>query len=101
MDAVMDTMFPPQQGFSTRSCLQVLRRDAARHHAAGLVRVARVLRLLIFFGRPGFEPLFRRDWYRVAEQPARAPHLAHPGGCVALHIVLVTVPRVSRSLLAC
>ena len=24
-------------------------------------------------------------------------HLAHPGGCAALRIVLVTVPRVSRS----
>jgi len=35
-----------------------------------------------------------RDWYFIAEQPAPAPHLAHPEGC-ALRIV--TVPRVSRS----
>jgi hypothetical protein len=34
-----------------------------------------------------------RDWYFIAEQP----HLAHPEGCAALRIVLVTVPRVSRS----
>ena len=33
----------------------------------------------------------------IAEQPALAPHLAHLGGCAALGIVLVTVPRVSRS----
>ena len=38
-----------------------------------------------------------RDLYFIAEQPAPAPHLAHPGGCAALRIVLVTVPRVSRS----
>ena len=37
------------------------------------------------------------DWYSIAEQPAPAPHLAHPEGCAALRIVLVTVPRVSRS----
>jgi hypothetical protein len=34
-----------------------------------------------------------RDWYFIAEQAAPA----HPGGCAALRIVLVTVPRVSRS----
>ena len=28
---------------------------------------------------------------------APAPHLAHPEGCAALRVVLVTVPRVSRS----
>ena len=33
----------------------------------------------------------------IAEQPAPAPHLAHPEGCAALRIVLVTVPRVSHS----
>ena len=38
-----------------------------------------------------------RDWYFIAEQPAPAPHLAHPEGCAALRIVLATVPRVSRS----
>ena len=38
-----------------------------------------------------------RDWYFIAEQPAPAPHLAHPEGCAALRTVLVTVPRVSRS----
>ena len=38
-----------------------------------------------------------RDWYFIAEQPAPAPHLAHPEGCAALRIVLVTVPRVSRA----
>jgi len=39
----------------------------------------------------------QRDWYDIAEQPAAAPHLAHPEGCAALRIVLVTVPRVSHS----
>ena len=34
-----------------------------------------------------------RDWYFIAGQPAPAPHLAHPEGYAALHIVLVTVPR--------
>ena len=34
-----------------------------------------------------------RDRYVIAEQPAPAPHLAHPEGCAALRIVLVTVPR--------
>ena len=38
-----------------------------------------------------------RDWYVIAEQPAPAPHLAHPEGCTAPRIVLVTVSRVSRS----
>ena len=38
----------------------------------------------------------QRDWYFIAEQSARAPHLAHPEGCAALRIVLVTEPRVSR-----
>jgi len=33
----------------------------------------------------------------IAEQPAPAPHLARPEGCAALHIVIVTVPLVSRS----
>ena len=33
----------------------------------------------------------------MAAQPAPAPHLAHRDGCAVLHIVLVTVPRVSRS----
>ena len=37
-------------------------------------------------------PLQARDWYFIAEQPAPAPHLAQPGGCAALRIVLVTVP---------
>jgi len=49
--------------------------------------------------RPLHEPGVRglRDWRDTAEQPASALHLAHPEGCAALHIVLVTVPRVSRS----
>ena len=38
-----------------------------------------------------------RDWYSIDEQPAPAPHLAHPEGCAAQRIVLVTVPHVSRS----
>ena len=44
-----------------------------------------------------FERVGQRDWYFIAEQPAPAPHLAHPEGCAAQRIVLVTVPRVSRS----
>ena len=36
-----------------------------------------------------------RDRYSIAEQPAPAPHLAHPDGCAALRILLYTVPRVS------
>jgi len=39
----------------------------------------------------------KRDGHFIAEQPAPAPHLAHPEGCAALRIVQVTVPRVSRS----
>ena len=39
-------------------------------------------------------PFFKKN---VAEQSAPAPHRAHPEGCAALRIVLVTVPRVSRS----
>ena len=35
-----------------------------------------------------------RDWYLIAEQPAPAPHLAHPEGCAATRIMLVTVLRV-------
>ena len=46
-------------------------------------------------------PLYRavagRYWYFIAEQPAPALHLAHPEECAALRIVLVTVPRASRS----
>jgi len=26
----------------------------------------------------------QREWYVIAEQPAPAPHLAHPEGCAAL-----------------
>ena len=33
----------------------------------------------------------------ITEQPASAPHLAHPEECAAIRIVLVTVSRVSRS----
>ena len=42
-----------------------------------------------------------RDWCLIAEQPAPAPHLAHPEGCAALRIVRVPVPRVSRSCEYC
>ena len=45
-------------------------------------------------------PRYRRwwtDWYFFAEQPAPAPHLANPGECAALRIVLASVPCVSRS----
>ena len=35
----------------------------------------------------------KHDWYFIAEEPAPAPH---PEGCATLHIVLGTVPRVSR-----
>ena len=38
-----------------------------------------------------------RDWCFIAEQPVSVPHLAHSQGCAAVCIVLVTVPRVSRS----
>ena len=41
--------------------------------------------------------LLHRDWYSIAEQAAPTPHLAPPEGCAALRIVLVTVPRASRS----
>ena len=40
-------------------------------------------------------PTIPRDWYSIAERPAPAPHLAHPEGCAALRIVLLTAPRVS------
>jgi hypothetical protein len=43
------------------------------------------------------EGVSQRDRYCIAEQPAPAPHLVHLEGCAALRIVLVTVPRVSRS----
>jgi len=36
------------------------------------------------------------DWYFIAEQPAPAPHLAHPEEYAALRIVLATVPPFSR-----
>ena len=39
----------------------------------------------------------QRDSYFIADQPDPAPHLAHPDGCAALRIMLVAVPRVSRS----
>ena len=59
-------------------------------------------------GRGGFEDVWghtrfipcpgcQRDRYFIAGQPAPAPHLAHQKGCATLRIVLVTVPRVSRS----
>jgi len=41
-----------------------------------------------------------RDLYFIAEQPAPAPHLAHPEGCAALSIVLVTGLRRKPSMLA-
>ena len=36
-----------------------------------------------------------RDWYLIAKQAAQELHLAHPEGCAALRIVLVTVPPAS------
>ena len=46
---------------------------------------------------PLLTPPSERDWYFIAEQPAPAPHRAHPEGCAALRIVLVNVPRFGRS----
>jgi len=45
----------------------------------------------------GDEGEWGRDWYSIAQQPAPAPHLARPEARAALRIVLMTVPRVSRS----
>ena len=39
----------------------------------------------------------KSDWYFIAELPALAPYPAHLGGYAALRIVIVTVPRGSRS----
>ena len=39
----------------------------------------------------------KRDCHLIADEPAPAPHRAHPERCAAPRIVLVTVPRVSRS----
>ena len=36
---------------------------------------------------------YQRDLCSIAEQPAPAPHVAHPEGCAATRIVPVTVPR--------
>ena len=47
-------------------------------------------------GGLGFKGLAERDW-KCTSEPAPAPHLEHPEGCAALRIVLITVPRVSRS----
>ena len=33
-----------------------------------------------------------RDWYFIAEQPAPAPHLAHPGGCAAYALCYLLCP---------
>ena len=54
---------------------QVQHRRQARHH-----------------GHPGPKEE-QIDWCFIVEQPAPAPHLAHPESCAALRIVLVTVPR--------
>ena len=64
-----------------------------RRHSnfSGSMRVGRVPRLPLAIST------CPRDWYFIAEQPAPAPHLAQPEGCAVLRIVLVTVPRVSRS----
>ena len=43
---------------------------------------------------PGHAILSLHPLYLIAEQPAAA----HPGGCAALRIVPVTVPRVTRSV---
>ena len=48
-------------------------------------------------GRYGRRRKGLRDWYVIAAQPAPAPHLAHPEGFAALHMVLITMPRVCRS----
>ena len=41
--------------------------------------------------------LSARNQKKNAEESVTAPHLAHPEGCAALRIVLVAVPRISRS----
>ena len=56
----------------------------------------RVLRLLVHNPRH-ISCAPKKYSYFIAEQPAPAPHLARPRGCAALRIVLVHVPRVSRS----
>ena len=43
----------------------------------------------------------QKDWYGIAEQPALAPHIAHPEGCAALRIVLVTVYQVRQFTSPC
>ena len=39
----------------------------------------------------------KSDRYSIAEQPAPEPRLAHPEGCAAPRIVIVSVPCASRS----
>ena len=41
-----------------------------------------------------------RNWYFIAEQPAPAPHLAHPKECAALRFVLGDKVEVERSFAA-
>ena len=45
----------------------------------------------------GFARPATRDFFFIAEQLARAPHLAHPEGFAAPRIVQVTEPHVSYS----
>jgi len=69
--------------------------DLARSTHALPLPYTRALKALGSSGHNALE-----TWYFIAEQTAPAPHLAHPEGYAALHIVLVTVPRVSRAALA-
>jgi hypothetical protein len=56
-------------------------------------RPARAQPLLGLSARSTFNPTPWRAWYFIAEQPAPA----HPRGCAALRVVLLSVPCVSRS----
>ena len=70
---------------------QLLRRNVKRSRGGLVFKAHR----LVFHSTPGSK-VIKRYWCFKAQQTAPAPHLAHPGGCAALRIVLVTVPCVSR-----
>ena len=85
------------QGLRRTDAVVVLRDEIAAHvchphlpetvQIPGEIKLAvhkRIARLLI----EGMTHNSRRDWYIIAEQPAPAPHLAHPGGRATLRIVL-------------
>jgi len=78
---------PIVPGPSCRVAVSVQDRREVRFTLLSNMRWAYPRAYLPSFRAPPPRRVAGRGWYLIAEQPAPAPHLAHPAGCAALRIV--------------